>query len=131
MRLVPRFDARLLRNLRPYYQRRRLTRRARKAREARAAAAAAAPEATPQPREERASPRAAEARRLAGEAAPFRHLTTVFQTRTCADTAPTRQDWAFTQRLVKAGEIVGIGVRDHLLVASAERWVSLHRRYPW
>ena len=54
------FDARILRNLRPYYQRRRLARRARKAREARAAAAASAPapEKTPQPDEEKETARA-------------------------------------------------------------------------
>ena len=58
-----RFGARLVRNLRPYYQRRRLARRARKARQARAAATAAgaaapAPEETRPPREERETARA-------------------------------------------------------------------------
>ena len=39
--------------------------------------------------------------------------------------------WTIPKGLVEAGEIVGVGVRDHLLVASAEQWVSLHRRHPW
>ncbi len=55
----------------------------------------------------------------------------VFQTRPSGDPVPTREDWSFTRRLLEAGEIVGVGVRDHLLVASAEQWVSLHRRHPW
>ncbi len=72
-------------------------------------------------------PRAVFRRALAASAASV----IVFQTRTSGDPAPTREDWAFTHHLVEAGEIVGIGVQDHLLVASAERWVSLHRRHPW
>ncbi|MCP3984703.1 MAG: hypothetical protein GY723_09960, partial [bacterium] len=72
-------------------------------------------------------PRAVFHRALAASAASV----IVFQTRTSGDPMPTREDWAFTHRLVEAGEILGIGVRDHLLVASAEQWVSLHRRHPW
>ncbi len=55
----------------------------------------------------------------------------VFQTRTSGDPAPTREDWTFTHRLVEAGELLGVRIDDYLIVANAERWVSLHRRYPW
>ncbi len=72
-------------------------------------------------------PRAVFHRALAASAV----FVIVFQTRTSGDPVPTRADWSFTHRLVEAGEILGIGVRDHLLVASAEQWVSLHRRHPW
>ncbi len=72
-------------------------------------------------------PRAVFGRALAASAV----FVIVFQTRTAPDPAPTRDDWLFTRRLVEAGEVLGIGVRDHLLVASAEQWVSLHRRHPW
>ena len=54
----------------------------------------------------------------------------VFQTRS-TDLVPTAEDWAFTRRLVAAGKILGIGIADHVIVASAERWVSLHRQHPW
>ena len=54
----------------------------------------------------------------------------VFQTRS-TNPAPTAEDWAFTRRLVDAGKIIDIGVAGHVIVASAERWVSLHRRHPW
>ncbi len=66
-------------------------------------------------------------RALAASAA----VVIVFQIRPSGDPAPARTDWAFTRRLVEAGEILGIAVRDRLLVASAERWISLHRRQPW
>lgn len=55
----------------------------------------------------------------------------VFQTRPCGDVEPTAGDWAFTHRLVAAGELLGIGIRDHLIVANADRWTSLVRRRPW
>ncbi len=64
-------------------------------------------------------PRAVFHRALAASAASV----IVFQTRTSGDPVPTREDWSFTHRLVEAGEILGIGVRDHLLVTSAEQWV--------
>jgi hypothetical protein len=55
----------------------------------------------------------------------------VLQTRCGGEPAPTAHDWAFTRRLVDAGKTLGIGLCDHLIVASAERWVSLQRRKPW
>jgi DNA repair protein RadC len=43
------------------------------------------------------------------------------------DPEPSRDDETVTRRLVRAGELVGIDVLDHLVVAG-ERWVSLARR---
>ncbi len=43
------------------------------------------------------------------------------------DPEPSPDDEALTQRLVRAGEVVGVAVLDHLVVA-AGRWVSLARR---
>lgn len=43
------------------------------------------------------------------------------------DPEPSRDDEAVTRRLVRAGEIVGIDVLDHLVVGDGS-WVSLARR---
>lgn len=43
------------------------------------------------------------------------------------DPEPSRDDEAITRRLVRAGELVGIAVLDHL-VMGVDRWVSLARR---
>ena len=43
------------------------------------------------------------------------------------DPEPSRDDELVTRRLVRAGELVGVDVLDHLVVAG-ERWISLARR---
>ncbi len=43
------------------------------------------------------------------------------------DPEPSRDDEKVTRRLVRAGELVGVEVLDHLVVGG-ERWVSLARR---
>jgi DNA repair protein RadC len=43
------------------------------------------------------------------------------------DPEPSRDDELVTRRLVRAGELVGIEVLDHLVVGG-DRWVSLARR---
>lgn len=43
------------------------------------------------------------------------------------DPQPSRDDEAVTRRLVRAGEVVGVEVLDHLVVGGC-RWVSLARR---
>jgi DNA repair protein RadC len=43
------------------------------------------------------------------------------------DPEPSRDDELVTRRLVRAGELVGVEVLDHLVVGG-ERWVSLARR---
>jgi DNA repair protein RadC len=43
------------------------------------------------------------------------------------DPAPSRDDELLTRRLVRAGELVGVELLDHLVVGG-QRWVSLARR---
>ena len=43
------------------------------------------------------------------------------------DPEPSRDDEQVTRRLVRAGELVGVEVLDHLVVGGP-RWVSLARR---
>ena len=43
------------------------------------------------------------------------------------DPEPSRDDELLTRRLVRAGQLVGVEVLDHLVVAG-QRWVSLARR---
>lgn len=43
------------------------------------------------------------------------------------DPSPSRDDELLTRRLVRAGELVGIDLLDHLVVGG-QRWVSLARR---
>lgn len=43
------------------------------------------------------------------------------------DPEPSRDDEQLTRRLVRAGELVGVEVLDHLVTAG-ERWISLARR---
>ena len=43
------------------------------------------------------------------------------------DPEPSRDDELITRRLVRAGELVGVDVLDHLVVAG-DRWISLARR---
>lgn len=43
------------------------------------------------------------------------------------DPEPSRDDEQVTRRLVRAGELVGVEVLDHLVVGGA-RWISLARR---
>lgn len=43
------------------------------------------------------------------------------------DPEPSRDDEVVTSRLVRAGELVGVDVLDHLVIAG-DRWVSLARR---
>ena len=42
---------------------------------------------------------------------------------------PSRDDLELTRRLVKAGEVLGVAVHDHLIVGSG-RWLSLRRSRP-
>ncbi|WP_342674220.1 JAB domain-containing protein, partial [Nitriliruptor alkaliphilus] len=43
------------------------------------------------------------------------------------DAEPSRDDELLTRRLVRAGELVGVDLLDHLVIAG-DRWVSLARR---
>lgn len=41
---------------------------------------------------------------------------------------PSSDDESVTRRIVRAGEVVGVGVLDHLVIGDSGRWVSLARR---
>ena len=52
----------------------------------------------------------------------------VFHTHPAGDPTPSPEDIDFTRRLVEAGEAVGIGVVDHLILAADGAWDSLRDR---
>ncbi len=47
------------------------------------------------------------------------------------DPLPSADDLRATERLVKAGEAVGIQLLDHIIVGERGRWVALRRRGGW
>ncbi len=47
------------------------------------------------------------------------------------DAAPSPSDRAFTRRIAKAGEIVGVLLMDHIVLGEGGRWVSLKRLGVW
>jgi DNA repair protein RadC len=47
------------------------------------------------------------------------------------DPCPSADDLVFTRRLADAGEVMGIRLVDHLVIGSANRWVSLRRQGGW
>lgn len=47
------------------------------------------------------------------------------------DPSPSRDDLLFTRRMSRAGEVVGVQLVDHLIVASGGRWVSLREQGGW
>lgn len=55
----------------------------------------------------------------------------LFHTHPSGDPSPSAEDLAFTRRLAEAGEVVGIRLVDHLIVAGVGRWVSLRERGAW
>ena len=55
----------------------------------------------------------------------------VFHTHPSGNATPSEKDWRFTERLASAGELVGIRLVDHLVVAGPGRWVSMIRLRPW
>lgn len=55
--------------------------------------------------------------------------TIVFHNHPSGDLEPSRDDLALTRRLVAAGEVLGVPVLDHLVVAG-ERWLSLRCARP-
>ncbi|MGD2018288.1 MAG: JAB domain-containing protein [Planctomycetota bacterium] len=46
------------------------------------------------------------------------------------DPEPSAHDWAVTDRLVRAGRVLGVPVTDHLVIAGP-RWVSMRGRARW
>lgn len=55
----------------------------------------------------------------------------LFHTHPSGDPAPSIDDLDFTRRLEKAAKLLGIHLRDHIIVAGGGRWVSLKRRGGW
>jgi DNA repair protein RadC len=53
----------------------------------------------------------------------------VFHNHPSGDLEPSRDDIALTRRLVDAGDVVGVPVLDHVVVAGAS-WLSLRRTHP-
>jgi DNA repair protein RadC len=51
----------------------------------------------------------------------------VWHTHTSGNPEPSAEDLIFTSRLVKAADLVGVRVLDHLIIGNAERWVSLRK----
>ena len=49
----------------------------------------------------------------------------LFHTHPSGDPSPSFEDLAFTRRMARAGEVVGVELLDHLVVAGVGRWVSL------
>lgn len=52
----------------------------------------------------------------------------LFHTHPSGDPSPSLEDIAFTRRMAEAGEVVGVALVDHLIVAGTGRWVSLKER---
>lgn len=55
----------------------------------------------------------------------------IFHTHPSGDPAPSSDDLAFTRQLAGASEALGIPLKDHLILGSGGRWVSLRRRGCW
>lgn len=55
----------------------------------------------------------------------------LFHTHPSGDPSPSAEDLAFTRRMAEAGEVVGLRLVDHLIVAGGGRWVSLKKRGGW
>lgn len=55
----------------------------------------------------------------------------LFHTHPSGDPTPSAEDLLFTRRLAASGEVVGVTLVDHLIVARGGRWVSLKERGAW
>lgn len=55
----------------------------------------------------------------------------LWHTHPSGDPAPSREDIAFTRRMAKACELMGVRFVDHLVVAFGGAWVSLRERGGW
>lgn len=52
----------------------------------------------------------------------------LFHTHPSGDPAPSAEDLDFTERMSKAGELLGVRLLDHLILGNYGAWVSLKRR---
>lgn len=55
----------------------------------------------------------------------------LFHTHPSGDPSPSPEDLTFTRRMAQAGEVVGVRLVDHLIVARGGRWTSLRERGAW
>ncbi len=51
----------------------------------------------------------------------------LFHTHPSGDPSPSVEDLAFTERLQRAGEVIGVQLVDHLILGEPGRWTSLRR----
>jgi len=55
----------------------------------------------------------------------------LFHTHPSGDPSPSAEDLLFTRRMAQAGDLLGVRLVDHLVVAGTGRWVSLRERRAW
>lgn len=55
----------------------------------------------------------------------------LFHNHPSGDPVPSSEDYEVTRLFVLAGEAVGVKLVDHLVLGSANRWISLRDRRPW
>lgn len=55
----------------------------------------------------------------------------LFHTHPSGDPTPSPEDLYFTRRMVEAAEVVGVELKDHLILAGGGRWVSMKERGAW
>jgi DNA repair protein RadC len=55
----------------------------------------------------------------------------LWHTHPSGDPSPSREDLAFTRRMDRAGEVVGVELVDHLVIGEGGRFVSLKDRGGW
>jgi len=72
-------------------------------------------------------PRAILKQALLRDAAGF----VLFHTHPSGDPSPSLEDLAFTRRVAESGDLLGVYLVDHLIVAAANHWVSLRQRGGW
>ena len=55
----------------------------------------------------------------------------LFHNHPSGDPEPSRDDIALTERIGKAGEVLGVPVLDHIILGEAPEFVSLQQLRPW
>ena len=55
----------------------------------------------------------------------------LFHTHPSGDPSPSVEDLAFTRRVAQAGDVIGVRLVDHLILAAGGRWLSLKKRGGW
>lgn len=55
----------------------------------------------------------------------------LFHTHPSGDPSPSAEDLAFTRRLARSGELIGVQLVDHLILGDGASWISLRQREGW